>query len=314
MVTFTNPAGCSASTTVFIPKDPSVYMWIFPDGCYQLCTKIYEFLLGPNEEFANWQWNENGISGLNGNGFVDDYPLPEFDSSINLYLDNGLCSRTSKSMSLNVDNCKECKLQPELLKLTTKEEPFCEFSLEYAFTNPFSFDLIVTITSTTFGTCIFIPATITLPPGTSTHTFAMIPGNNFMGGLVDVTFQAVTDKGERCESISEIDFGEPCNQIVFRPSNEESSNQETVGKIQKLDIAPNPANQVTELYYEYPDTITIEDRLEIYDVLGRLLATHKPTNSKGKWSLSVHDFATGHYIVLMKKNNQILLQKNLIVK
>lgn len=217
-------------------------------------------------------------------------------------------------MSLNVENCRECKLDPELLKLTSKTEPFCEYSLEYAFTNPFSFDLIVTISSTTFGTGIFIPATITLPPGTSTHTFVMIPGNNFTGGLVGITFQAVTDKGERCESISEIDFSTPCNQVVFKQGQEENSKKDSVVKIQKLEIAPNPASQVTDLYYEFPDTDAKEGSIEVYDVIGRLLDVHKPAVGKGKWSLSLQNFAAGHYIVLMKRNDQILIQKNLIVK
>lgn len=313
-VTFTNPAGCSASTTVFIPKDPSVYMWIFPDGCYESCIRPDEFLLGPNEEFANWQWNVDGVAALNGNGFVEDFPLPGTSSTINLFLDNGLCSRTSKSMSLNVQDCTECQLEPELLKLTSKTEPFCEYILEYAFTNPFSFDLIVTISSTTFGTGIFIPANITLPPGTSTHTFVMIPGNNFTGGLVGITFQAVTDKGDRCESVSEIDFGTPCNQVVFKQGQEENSKKDSAVKIQKLEIAPNPASQVTDLYYEFLDTDAKEGSIEVYDVIGRLLDVHKPVVGKGKWSLSLQNFAAGHYIVLMKRNDQILIQKNLIVK
>lgn len=312
-VTFTNPAGCSASTTVIIPKDPSVYLWIFPEGCYQSCERPDEFLLGPNAEFANWQWNVNSISASSGSSFVDDFELPGASSSINLVLDNGLCERTSRTMTNTIEDCVDCKFEVKLKKLIVHTDPFCHYTLDFDIFNHNNFDMIVTVT-TGNGIGIFIPATLSLPPGASQHSLTMIPGNNFAGGLVTLTFQSINERGERCIVKTMIDFREPCNQIVFRPSYEESSNQETIGKMQKLDIAPNPANQVTELYYEYPDTITIEDRLEIYDVLGRLLATHKPVNSKGKWSLSLHDFAAGHYIVLMKKNDQILLQKNLIVK
>jgi PKD repeat protein len=312
-VTFTNPAGCSASTTVIIPKDPSVYMWIFPEGCYQSCTRPDEFLLGPNQEFVNWQWNVNGVAASNGSSFVDDFELPGASSSINLVLDNGLCERTSRTMTNTIEKCVDCKFEVKLSRLTVKTDPFCHYILDFDFFNHNNFDMMVTVT-TGNGIGIFIPATLTLPPGASQHALTMVPGNNFVGGVVTFTFQSINDRGERCIVETLVDFGEPCNQIAFRPSNEESFTEETIGKIQKLDIAPNPANQVTELYYEYPDTITMEDRLEIYDVLGRLLATHKPTNAKGKWSLSLHYFATGHYIVLMKKNNQILLQKNLIVK
>jgi PKD repeat protein len=312
-VTFTNPAGCSASTTVIIPKDPSVYLWIFPEGCYQSCVRPDEFLLGPNAEFVNWQWNVNGVSASSGSSFVDDFELPWTSSAINLVLDNGLCERTSRTMTNTVEKCVDCKFEVKLSRLTVKTDPFCHYILDFDFFNHNNFDMMVTVT-TGNGIGIFIPATLTLPPGASQHALTMVPGNNFVGGVVTFTFQSINDRGERCIVETLVDFGEPCNQIAFRPSNEESFTEETIGKIQKLDIAPNPANQVTELYYEYPDTITMEDRLEIYDVLGRLLATHKPTNAKGKWSLSLHYFATGHYIVLMKKNNQILLQKNLIVK
>ena len=313
-VTFTNPAGCSASTTVFIPKDPSVYMWIFPDGCYDSCTRPDEFLLGPNEEFVNWQWTENNAPASTGNSFVQNFPLPWASLDLNLVLNNGFCTRTSKNMSLNIQECSDCKLEPKLLKFTTETATFCQYVLTYSFINPFSFDIIVTISTSDYGIGIFNPSTITLPSGYSEHTFTMIPGNNFTGGTVNLTFQSITDKGDRCIDEFDIDFGIPCNQVVTRTAKEASNELSQLAKMQKLDIAPNPANHTTELYYEFPDNDTKDGSIEVYDVLGRLLESYKPSNGKGKWSLSLHNFAAGHYIVLMKKNDQIIIQKNLIVK
>jgi hypothetical protein len=75
-------------------------------------------------------------------------------------------------------------------------------------------------------------------------------------------------------------------------------------------LYPNPAQNQVNIQYESQAAIA---QLEIYDLTGRLIASHSTTEAKGTWQLPLHNMASGIYVVVLKENNQIIMQKKLQV-
>lgn len=59
-LTYTAPNGCTATSTVNIPKYPDNYMWVVPKGCYQICGSDNAYLLGPLGTYEEYKWYRNG--------------------------------------------------------------------------------------------------------------------------------------------------------------------------------------------------------------------------------------------------------------
>ena len=59
-LTYTAPTGCTATSTVNIPKYPDNYMWVVPKGCYQICGSDNAYLLGPLGTYEEYKWYRNG--------------------------------------------------------------------------------------------------------------------------------------------------------------------------------------------------------------------------------------------------------------
>ena len=76
----------------------------------------------------------------------------------------------------------------------------------------------------------------------------------------------------------------------------------------KLLLYPNPANDKVNIVFEGSGGIL----LEVYDLMGRLVAAHEPIDSTD-WQLDVSNMASGMYIVIGKQNNMIVVQKKLQV-
>lgn len=77
-----------------------------------------------------------------------------------------------------------------------------------------------------------------------------------------------------------------------------------------LVLYPNPAQNQVNIQYE---SQAANAQLEIYDLTGRLIASHSTTEAKGTWQLPLHNMASGIYVVVLKENNQIIMQKKLQV-
>ncbi|MBN9485236.1 MAG: hypothetical protein BGO70_03030 [Bacteroidetes bacterium 43-93] len=99
-VTFTDPSGCTSKATMFVPKDPKVYLWIFPTGCWEVCPFNSYTITGPIWTFANWKYLKNGTAIFSGSGIPSDYTTLNVDAPgvFNFYLDNGYCNATSDNM------------------------------------------------------------------------------------------------------------------------------------------------------------------------------------------------------------------------
>lgn len=75
---------------------------------------------------------------------------------------------------------------------------------------------------------------------------------------------------------------------------------------------------MTYFTLQYPErTITNVDTenptISIYDLTGKLLTSQTTASKKGTVNLSLTNFATGMYVVVLKENGYISMQKKLII-
>ncbi|MBS1781086.1 MAG: PKD domain-containing protein [Bacteroidetes bacterium] len=106
-VTFTDQYGCVSRNTLWVPKDPKEYLWIFPTGCWEICPKKTYLITGPIWSFVQWKYLKNGLPVWAGGGIPIDYPNLNIDApgTFNLYLDNGWCNATSGDMYVSTTGC-----------------------------------------------------------------------------------------------------------------------------------------------------------------------------------------------------------------
>ena len=79
----------------------------------------------------------------------------------------------------------------------------------------------------------------------------------------------------------------------------------------KINIAPNPAKNSTNITFSNTTTPPL---LEIYSVLGKLITSYQATSNKDAWQLDTSNLASGLYIVVLKEDNQITMQKKLVIE
>ncbi|MBW7912384.1 MAG: PKD domain-containing protein [Taibaiella sp.] len=104
---FTDQYGCKSDVSIFVPKDPREYLWIFPTGCWSICPPQHYTITGPIIRFTQWDYLKNGGSVHGGsNSKPTDYLTLGTDAPgiFNLYLDNGYCNVTSGDMIVDT-NC-----------------------------------------------------------------------------------------------------------------------------------------------------------------------------------------------------------------
>jgi len=98
---YTDVFGCKSYSTIVVPKDPRVYLWIFPTGCFALCvpTNTYD-ITGPIIPFTSWKYLNSGGPGSGGSGTPVDFTFNNA-GVFNLVLSNGWCTDTSGDMDVS---------------------------------------------------------------------------------------------------------------------------------------------------------------------------------------------------------------------
>ena len=79
----------------------------------------------------------------------------------------------------------------------------------------------------------------------------------------------------------------------------------------KINIAPNPAKNSTNITFSNTTTPPL---LEIYSVLGKLITSYQATSNKDAWQLDTSNLSSGLYLVVLKEDNQIMMQKKLVIE
>ncbi|MGV9004414.1 T9SS type A sorting domain-containing protein [Flavobacterium sp.] len=148
----------------------------------------------------------------------------------------------------------------------------------------------------------FSPNSFITVPGLNIFHITAIPINGFTSGTVALFVIGFDTKND-----------ELCNTpvLIELKSCEENTSSKQVAttiNLNNMVIAPNPAKETTTISFENATSPTIE----VYSLLGVKLATYNAKEAKGNWELNTSALPTGVYIVVMKENNSILLQKKLM--
>jgi hypothetical protein len=110
-VTLTALNGCQSESSIYVPKDPAEYLWVFPTGCFCRLQIERPYVIGPIIPFSYWAWIKNGGVDQSGGGYMPDYYV--FPGNIyNMLLDNGYCSVTSGDMHFESDTCRRLPARP----------------------------------------------------------------------------------------------------------------------------------------------------------------------------------------------------------
>ena len=312
MVTFTNLGGCTTTAQFDVPKDPEVYFWIFPTGCYDFCFIKEQGpfpILGPAPEanFSNWYWIQDGNIAQAGSGSVPNFTI----SSTGLYqmaLDNGYCHKETEVMDVTITECK-CNIRYDIREVRTDYKPFCHYLFTIFIDNPYSYPITVNIGSDA-GQGIFQPGAVTVPPGGASFPMTFIP-INFTGGSLEITLTTTNEKGDICKGINKWTFPQ------CRASRDAGDDDQFDGLMKKgvgLIVSPNPTHDLTGLNYTFASATSQSRTIEIYSLMGVLLEKYNPEDQTGTWNIDLGKYAAGQYIAVMREDGVAVAQKAIIIQ
>ena len=119
-----------------VPHNLESLMWIFPTGCYDICPKE-GYIVGPRGEYDYHEWQLFSNSQQSGNGFIYPY-WPNQPGSYQLMINDGTCSYTSGTMTLNPDPDKcgfeyYCEIKAHIEYVKQTDGPYLVFGVIHNF-------------------------------------------------------------------------------------------------------------------------------------------------------------------------------------
>ena len=159
---------------------------------------------------------------------------------------------------------------------------------------------------------LVVPGTITILPGTHSYTFTIIPINGFLGGSVNMSIIGTIIKDKttiNCSTRFKLNVT-ACNSNQARSATTEDEDFATFKNEGDLMLYPNPATNKVNIRFESAQT---QSQIEVYDLTGRLMASFESSAKEGVWELDLAPMATGVYVVVLRQNNQIVMQRKLQV-
>lgn len=299
-VTYTALSGCSVSSDIMIPQPLERSLWIFPEGCYDLCynTLPAPYIIGPLGIFDFYQWLLNGNPMLSGtNTTIPQLPITQ-GGSYQLTIQNDGCNFESGTMSL-VPNSESCEVVSCEFKSEVKEDTSYDGSVYWVdgyIQNNTGSPITVTITSfNNYGT--YLPGIVTISPY-STYAFAplqFVPNASFTGGNDIIVLQM-----PGCMTAYPVKFPEQGEQSTGRPA--------------AMSIVPNPAVESTTVKYDLGDLYKAAESLTVYNLLGNPIYTTALDKPSGEVNLNTIALPSGSYIVSIQADGVKAIQKVLVKK
>jgi hypothetical protein len=286
-------------------------MWVFPEGCYSKCKDETAYLLGPTYPFQSWSWLLNQQAINNGFNTAPAHLPLQNSGTYNLQLNSGLCDFTSPSMYLTAsDNCPDCKLIVKVKKITLNPGGICSYTviLDIAHNSGPAFQAALVSNN---ANLIITPGGFTIQPGTNTYSFNVIPINGFTGGSISLSilgtiFQDIEEI--KCATSLFLELPE-CSSFQARPDN--SADTKMVQSVDgTITLYPNPAQHKVNIRFETPPGA---NQIEIYDLTGRLISSFINKDNQGIYELDLAPMVTGVYIVLLRQEGVVLMQRKLQV-
>jgi hypothetical protein len=319
--TYTNPHGCIAHATLDVPVNPNAYLWMFPTGCVSICSStLPREITGPTAaSIDNWSWIKNGTAASTGTGPVAPYSVTS-TGKYQLGIGNDYCNDTSGVLNFTAGApCVKCtnSMSVAVTGVThTTTGGGCKDTLIIKFTNglgALTYDI-------TANDGMLLPASGSAPAGVSTVKFRYVE---------DVDSDITADTSVLLTVVVHLPTGDcidtvrfkihPCdNSFAPRLANGGNDGTEsepgtiTEGLLASLQIVPNPANNSTNVYYDFAGEGTSK-YIEVYDISGRLINRHEVSDEKGKWLIPLDSYTAGLYVIVMREDGRALLQSKLSV-
>lgn len=313
-VTFTNLGGCQVSQVIEAPKSLERYMWIFPTGCYTICDKFLStMLIGPSiKDFPTWSWqmDDNVVAGNHVDAPVTINPvtnytlqplIPSQTNTYNLQLEQEPCALKSGDMTVNVVNC-DCEVKNHYEGYTYSETPFRVFHITIHFNGSSTSKTVMVTTPNNIG--VITPSSVIVPPQGIDQTFELYPDQNFTGGSFSIDLQSSDGGTKQC--LTKLDIS------VSQPQGRKFEGQLT--KEITVSLIPNPVKDYATIQYDLKALSALENTVfTIYDLLGRPLFNYSPKTLVDSFQVDMERFESGNYILVVKKNDEIIVQKNIII-
>lgn len=308
-VWITDSFGCVDSGDFYLPKDPRVYLWVFPTGCYSLCWEDTPYtILGPiaNDTFVTWAWllNDTGYqSGMN--SIVPNLSLNQ-PGPYNLSLGNGLCTDTSSFMDVAMNYCG-CGIY--YIRIDSVEYGGgvpCVDTIYFAIINTSGGPTSWNMYAVSHGT---IPPTYGTIPASPTITYVQVPFTpdpTFVSGWVVFSAYFEDSTGTCPQTDSVYMYGCPGEPKMLRLQTGNVSPESPL-----LNLVPNPAANTTRVDYQFAGNSSNRE-IDLYDMLGKT-EFRQAVPGVGSLLLDLQSYSPGMYIVLMKQDGTTVAQSKLVI-
>jgi len=333
-VWYTDTFGCTSSTTAVVPRDPRLYLWVFPSGCYDFCkASLPRTIVGPIEPFNYWGYLEDPTLIVESGTFspVGSYAISGA-GDYQLILANALCRDTSDMMDVTVDptcvGCKQVMFTPLKVYQThcdplppadgrttaTAPDTCCHDYIIIRFTNSGPSPIGVSLTATSG---YLAPSGTISIVGTMIDTFQFIPDPGFAGGSVVITITYTDPKTGivyTCTQKITVPICNPANGGRSSDDDETIGGQTTIAPdgMSVIKLVPNPAQNSTRVDYQFTGDAA-GAYIEVYDMMGRQIAKHPVTQNEGSVILQLENVTSGIYQVVLRQNGRPILQSRLSV-
>lgn len=322
-VTFTDEYGCTSRTRVDVPKSPWEYIWIYPLGCYEQCPEFndaYFDLPDPIIEFDAWEVENGGWSLSNATSpefpdvkWLSVYGSNQYSYSLTL---NG-CTATAQYADVTLlEECCKLEVEPRDMKYIERDES-CSNIIDIYFANPHGQPISISLSS---DLGVFVPNTVTVPPGGGNYTFEFFPysgvGPGSVGSLKAVSeFYEGKERKVRCTYEDEIKLPTPdlCDNNSWKRG--ETRATDNVSENGVFTLAPNPAQTSTQVLYEVP--MWQDDNLgyiEVHDLRGALMAKYAISKGEGSQTLNTSNWQSSVYIIVFRVNGEVVDYQRLIIQ
>lgn len=321
-VWFTGANGCTSSTTVAVDKDPQGYVWIVPEGCYNLCLpddiNNYPIVLpGTQQSFTHWQWQINTYPHVSGTQSAVT-PLPVImPAQYNLQLTNSFgCSATSGTLHFNIPqqcmpqelSCSAIEPALQVTNVTPNEQGGCTLTLNLTLFNGNYLPIPYSVQSLQGGT-IISSGGIAAPGSSSQQLLQFIPTVN--GNHVIKLIFWLAAEGDMCEYDFDIwvDCASGKYQTAIKSKNNSTLIPQQPQKKYLLQVYPNPVQNNTLVTYECNNN---NSHLLLFDALGKMQQNITLVNKKGTLVLPTWHLTKGTYWLVLIENNSVKAKQTII--
>lgn len=330
--TLTSAAGCSIEEVIYIPKSPEEYIWIYPLGCYEVCEEqvgdVPFDLPDPIISFAGWElrdpynlvsWNSSGT-----NSIPDIWISPSFTGEYSFTLDNGFCDYSTSTFDLVLGDECPCDIEIEYRSSkTVTNGSLCQNLIDFTITNPYPVTVTISFTS---ANGVFVPNTVSIPPGSQLITLQFIPNPGFVASAdqFKARISIPLSEEEFINCYKNEDYGLPqplCNDtswykmggIDVQIDNSPDSLLQT-SPFHEFNIAPNPADEMVKIGYDLAEfTHSSTGVIRIYSVRGVLIQEIDINSAKGQHTIHTSDWSSGVYIVSLNVNEAVYGFRRLVI-